>query len=99
MSDPSAPFSKLSEERLRKKCLDKQITAQDPWPSIRLLNIKPLGIMHHGARLHCISGLSSNLYLPIIVANPRSTNPSTLKSPKRWWMINITGSHLFGCKV
>jgi hypothetical protein len=50
---------------------------------IRLPNIKPLGIMHHGARLLNISGLSSDLYLPIIVANPRSTNPSTSKSNKR----------------
>jgi len=67
MSNPSAPFSKHKKQRSRKKCPDKQITAQDLWPSIRLhgislfimlhgikhqgigpLNIKPLGIMHHG---------------------------------------------------
>jgi hypothetical protein len=42
---------------------------------IRSLGIKPLIIMHHGTR-----HLSSDLYLPIIVANPRP-NPSTLKKP------------------
>jgi hypothetical protein len=29
MSDPSAPFSRLIEQRSRKKCQDKQITTQD----------------------------------------------------------------------
>jgi hypothetical protein len=118
MSHPSAPSSKLREQRSRKKCPDKQIMSQDLWLSIRLhgtgllimlhgikhqgiklLNIKPLGIMNHNARLLSISGLSSDLYLPIIVANPRSTNPSTLKSRRRWRMINTVGSHLFGCKA
>jgi len=46
-------------------------------PGVRLLNIKPHGIM-----LHCTRLLSSNLYLPIMVANPR-TNPSTLKGHKK----------------
>jgi len=63
------------------------------------LNIKPLGIMHHGTRLLSISGLSSDLYLPIIVTNPRSTNSGTLKSRRMWRMINTAESHLFGCKV
>jgi hypothetical protein len=39
--------------------------------------------MHHGTRHLSISGLSSYLYLPIIVANPR-TNPSPLKGSGRW---------------
>jgi hypothetical protein len=119
MSDPSAPFSKLREQRSRKKCPDKQITAQDLWPSIRLhgirlhgiklqslrpLNIKShgiksQGIMPHGARLLSISSLSRDLFLPIIVANSRPTNPGTSKSRRRWRMINTTGSHLFGCKT
>jgi hypothetical protein len=113
MSDPSAPSSKLREKRSRKKCPDKQITAPDLWPNIRLHgirlfimlygnklqgirlpNIQPLGIMHHGTRLLSISGLSSYLYLPMIVANP-----STLKSRRRWKMIYIAMSHLFGCKA
>jgi len=112
ISDLSAPFSKHKKRRSRKKCPDKQITAQDLWPSIRLLimlhgikyqgirplNIKPLGLMHHGTRHLSISGLSSDLYLPIIVANPRS-NPSTLKGRRRWKMINTAGSHLFGFKA
>jgi hypothetical protein len=62
MSDPSAPFSKLREQRSRKKCPDKQITAQDLWPSIRLHGIRPLirlfirlhGIKLQGIRLHGI---------------------------------------------
>jgi hypothetical protein len=48
---------------------------------IRLLinphDIKTQGIMPQGARLLSTSGLSNDLYLPIIVANPSSTNPST----------------------
>jgi hypothetical protein len=118
MSDPNAPSSKLREQRSRKKCPDKQITAQDLWPSIRLhgirllirlygiklqgirlLNIKPLGIMLHGARLLSISGLSRDLFLPIIVANPRPTNLGPLKSHRRRRMINTTRSYLFGCRV
>jgi hypothetical protein len=117
MSDPSAPFLKHKKQRSRKKCPDKQITAQDLWPSIklhgiglvimlhgikhqgiRLLNIKTLGLMHHSTRHLSIRGLSSDLYLPIIVANPRS-NPTTLKSRRRWKMINTAWSHLFGCKA
>jgi len=65
---------------------------------IRPLNIKPLGLMHHGTRHLSISGLSSNLYLPIVVANPR-TNPSPLKGHERWKIINTSESHLFGCKA
>jgi len=109
MSDPNAPSSKLREQRSRKKCPDKQITAQDLWPlirlygiklqGIRLLNIKPLGIMLHGARLLSISGLSRDLFLPIIVANPRPTNLGPLKSHRRRRMINTTRSYLFGCRV
>jgi hypothetical protein len=122
MFDPSAPFSKHKKQRSRKKCPDKQITAQDLWPSIRhnffwiltrlhgiklqgirLLikphGIKTPGIMPKGARLHSISGLSRDLFLPIIVANPSSTNPSISKSHRRWKMIYTAGSHLFGCKA
>jgi hypothetical protein len=48
---------------------------------IRLLikphGIKTQGIMSQGARLLSISGLSRDLFLPNIVANPSSTNPST----------------------
>jgi hypothetical protein len=110
MSDPSVPFLKYKKQRSSKKCPDKQIMAQDLWPSIRLhgimlhgikhqgirlLNIKPLGLMHHDTRQLSISGLSSDLYLSIIVANLRP-NPSTLKGPRRWKMINTVGSHLFG---
>jgi hypothetical protein len=113
MFDLSAPYSKPRNQKSRKKCLGKQIMAQDPWPSIRLhgiriitklhggkhpgirpLNIKLLGHMHHGIWHLSISGLSSDLYLPITV-----TNPSTLKGRRRWKMINTTGSHLFGCKA
>jgi hypothetical protein len=123
MSDTNAPFSKIRKQRSRKKCPDKQIKAQDLWPSIglhgirllirlhgiKLQNLRPLnikshgiktqGIMPHDARLLNISGLSRDLFLPIIVANPRPTNPGTSKSRRRWRMINTTGSHLFGCRT
>jgi hypothetical protein len=76
---------------------------------IKLQNLRPLiikshgiktqGIMPHDARLLSISGLCRDLFLPIIVANPRPTNPDTSKSRRRWWMINTTGSHLFGCRT
>jgi hypothetical protein len=74
MPDPSAPSSKLREQRSRKKCPDKQITAQDLWPSIRLqgirlFNIKSLGIMPHWARLLSISDLSKDLFLPSKMEN------------------------------
>jgi hypothetical protein len=65
---------------------------------IKSLNIKPLGLMHLGSRHLSINDLSSDLYLPITVAKPRS-NPSTLKGRKRWKRINTTVSHLFGCKA
>jgi hypothetical protein len=64
---------------------------------LALIN-KPLGLMHHGTRHLRISGLSSDLFLPIIVADPRP-NPSTLKGRRRCKMINTVGSHLFGCKT
>jgi hypothetical protein len=51
MFDPSAPFLKLREQRSRKKCLDKQITVQDLWPSIILHGIRLLGIKLQGIRL------------------------------------------------
>jgi hypothetical protein len=66
---------------------------------IRLLNIKPHGITAHSTRLLSISGLNRDLFLPIIVANPRPTKPSTLKSCRRWKMINIGRSYLFGCRA
>jgi hypothetical protein len=65
---------------------------------IRLFSIKLLGLMHHDTWHLSIRDLSSDLYLPITVANPRS-NPSTLKGRRRWKMINTTESHLFGCKA
>jgi hypothetical protein len=122
MFDPNAPSSKLREQRSRKKCPNKQITAQDLWPSIRLHGIRILirlhgiklqgirllikphgiktpGIMPQGSRLLRISGLSRDLFLPIIVANPSSTNLSISKSRRRWKMIYTAGSHLFGCKA
>jgi len=123
MSDPSAPFSKLRVQRSRKKCPDKQITAQDLWPSIRLhgigllirlhgiklqgiklLNIKPhgiktQGIMSHDARLLSISGLSRELILPSKMENQRLTNPSTLKSRKRWRMIKTGRSYPSRCRA
>jgi hypothetical protein len=112
MFDPNAPSSKPRKRKSRKKCPGKQIMAQELWPSIRLhgirllimlhgikhQGIKPLGLMHHGTRHLSISGLSSDLYLPIIVANP-GTNPSPLKGRRKWKMINTAESHLFGCKA
>jgi hypothetical protein len=65
---------------------------------IRLLNIKPIGLMYHDTRHLSISGLINDLYLPIIVAN-LSPNPSILKGHRRWKMINTAGTHLFGCKA
>jgi hypothetical protein len=118
MSDPCAPSSKLREKKLRNKCPDKQIIAQDVWPNIKLhgikLLIRPLirlhgiklqGIRLHGIETQCImphstklpniSGLKRDLFLPIIVVNPRPTNLGTLKSRRRMRMINTAGSYLF----
>jgi hypothetical protein len=64
-----------------------------------LVNIKPHGIMSHGTRLLNISCLSRDLFLPIIVANSRPTNPGILKSRRRWRMINTARSYLFGCRA
>jgi hypothetical protein len=110
MSDPCAPSSKLREQRSRNKCPGKQIIAQDLWlhgirlhgiriQGIRLYGIETQGIMPHSAKLPNISGLSRDLFLPIIVANPRPTNLGTLKSCRRMTMINTTRSYLFGCKA
>jgi hypothetical protein len=58
MSDPNAPFSRVREQRLRKRCLDKKISAQDLWPNIRLHGIKLQGnklpIRLHGIKLQDI---------------------------------------------
>jgi hypothetical protein len=55
--------------------------------------------MPHGARLPSISGLSRDLFLPIKVANPRLTNPGSLKTQRRRKMINAARSYLFGCRA
>jgi len=93
MFDPSAFSSRLRDQRSRKKCPNKQISAQGLWPSIKiqgicLPNIKLLsiklhgikfqGIRLHGARLLSISDLSRNLFLPIRMINPRLTNQGTI---------------------
>jgi hypothetical protein len=67
--------------------------------SIWLLTIKTQGIMPHGARLLNISSLSRDLFPPIIVANPRPTNPSTSKSRRRWRMIKTARSYPSGCRA
>jgi hypothetical protein len=87
MSNPNASFSRLKEQRSRKRCPDKQISAQDLWPnikihgirlpSIKLHGIKFQGIMPHDARLPSISGLSRYLFLAIRMANLRLTNQGT----------------------
>jgi hypothetical protein len=46
MSDPSALSSKLKKKKSRKKCPDKQITAQDLSPSIRLHGIRIITRLH-----------------------------------------------------
>lgn len=66
MSDACAPFSRLRERRERKKCPNKQITAQNLWPSIRLHGIKlqviKLPIKHHGIKLQDIMLLNIKPY-------------------------------------
>jgi hypothetical protein len=104
----SAPSWKLRKPRPRKKCPDRPIMALDLWPSFRLhgiqflgikhLDIKHLGLIHHDTRHLSISGLNSDLYQPITVATSR-TNPSSLEGLRRWKKINITVSHLSGCRA
>jgi hypothetical protein len=87
MSDLSVPLSRLKDLRLRKRCPDMKILAQDLWPSIKLQSIKLLciklhgiklqGIRPHGARLPSINGFSKDLFLPIRMANSRVTNQGT----------------------
>jgi hypothetical protein len=65
--DRSALFSKNTEQRSRRKCQDKRISALDLWPSIRLHNIRPPNIRFHGIRpssirLHGIRPPSIKLY-------------------------------------
>jgi hypothetical protein len=79
-------------------CKKRVVTPSIRLHGIRLLKIKPLGLMDHDTRHLSINGLNNDLYMPIIVANPRP-NPSTLKGRRRWKMINTTWSHLFGCKA
>jgi hypothetical protein len=75
MSNPSAPFSKLKERRLRKKCPDKQISAQDLWPSIRLHGIK-LIIRLYGIKLQDIRLLN----IKPLGTSPKASCPMTLGS-------------------
>jgi len=99
----SAPSWRLRKPKPRKKCPDRLIMALDLRPSSRLHDIKLpiiklLGLMHHDTRhlsISGLSGLSSDLYQPILVATPR-TNPSSLEGLRKWKKINITMSHLSG---
>jgi hypothetical protein len=87
MSDPSVSFSRLKDQRSRKRFPDKQISAQVLWPnrrpqcirppSIKLHGIKLQHIRPHGARLPSINNLSRDLFLPIRMANTRLTNQGT----------------------
>jgi hypothetical protein len=82
--------------------------APDLWPSIRLhgirlliikhQDIKLLGLMHHDTMHLSISGLSSDLYQPIIVA-PQRSNLSDLEGLSRWKKIYTTVNHLAGCRA
>jgi hypothetical protein len=51
MSDPSALSSRLRDQRSRKRCPDKQILAQDLWPSIKIQGIWLPNIRLHGIKL------------------------------------------------
>jgi hypothetical protein len=62
MSNPSAPFSKLKNRWSRKRCPDKQISAQDLWPSIKIQGIWLLGIKLHGIKLQGIRLSSIKLH-------------------------------------
>jgi hypothetical protein len=105
MSNPNVPFSRLKEQRSRKRCPCKQILAQDLWPSKRLQGIRPSsiklqGIRPHGAKLPSTSNLSRDLFLSIRMANPRLTNQGTSwRSCKRWRMINSIARCLFGYRA
>jgi hypothetical protein len=48
---PQCTLLKAQRANSRKKCLDKQLTAQDLWPSIRLHGIRLYGIKLQGIRL------------------------------------------------
>jgi hypothetical protein len=72
--------------------------ALDLRSSFRLHGIKLLDLMHHDTRYLGISGLNSDLYQPITMANPR-TNPSSLEGLRRWKKINTTVSHLSECRA
>jgi hypothetical protein len=54
MSDPSALSSRLRDQRSRKRCPDKQILAQDLWPSIKIQGIWLPNIRLHGIKLQGI---------------------------------------------
>jgi hypothetical protein len=47
-------LSRLREQRSRKRCLDKQILAQDLWPSIKIHGIRFSSIRPHGIKLQGI---------------------------------------------
>jgi hypothetical protein len=49
MSNPSAPFSRLRNQKSRKRYPDKKISAQDLWTNIMIQ-----GIWHPSIRLHGI---------------------------------------------
>jgi hypothetical protein len=81
-SNPNAHFLKLRDPRSRKGCLSKLHSAPDFWPYIRLPSIWLHGIRLHSTkphkiRLFNISGINSDLFLPIRMAKPRPTNQGT----------------------
>jgi hypothetical protein len=51
MSNPSVPFSRLKDQKSRKRCPNKQISAPDLWPSIKIQGIRLPIIRLHGIKL------------------------------------------------
>jgi hypothetical protein len=62
MSDPSAPFSRFRNQRSRKRCLDRKISAQDLWPNTKIQGIWLLSIRLHGIKLQGIKLPSIKLH-------------------------------------
>jgi hypothetical protein len=93
MLDPSAPFSKLKERRSRKKCPDKQISAQDLWPNIRVhgfrLLIRLYGIKLQGTRLLNIKphGIKSQSIMPHSARLPSIRASAKICSSQSKWQI------------
>jgi len=104
-SDLSAPFSKLRDQKSRKRCHDKLHSTLDLWPNIRLHGIR-LPVSRSMASGPTATGSSALVALAAICSCQSEWQTQEKKNQGTTWirhrslrMINSIESCLYGCRV